>query len=388
MRSLPTDRLRGKVLNLAHEGHQGVVRTKQRLRSCVWWPGVDVDVERLVRSCHACQVVSAGNPPEPICTTELPSGPWEDLNLDLCGPFPGGESLLVVIDKYSKWVEVETVFQTTTQEIIIRLDKMFASHGFPLTLTTDNARNLTSAEFDDFCKVRGIRHLTVTPLWPQANGSVERQNRTLLKAIRTAVAEGRSWPSSLPTFLLAYRTTPHPATGVSPAELLCGRRLRTKMPAASGPAPAPDRPVVQQRNARYREAGKRYADRQRHTMPANISVGDRVLVKIPNRLTKLSGAFFSEPYRVVSVSGSQVTVRRPDGKLFKRNSSYVKQYVEPRDFVEPFSLPRREGPACAATPSARADRPPDEAADQCVGLRTRSGRLSVKPQWFGNVVSH
>ncbi|XP_043224483.1 uncharacterized protein LOC122382768 isoform X5 [Amphibalanus amphitrite] len=233
-----------------------------------------------------------------------------------------------------------------------------------------------------------LKELLDQDIIEQANGSVERQNRTLLKAIRTAVAEGRSWPSSLPTFLLAYRTTPHPATGVSPAELLCGRRLRTKMPAASGPAPAPDRPVVQQRNARYREAGKRYADRQRHTMPANISVGDRVLVKIPNRLTKLSGAFFSEPYRVVSVSGSQVTVRRPDGKLFKRNSSYVKQYVEPRDFVEPFSLPRREGPACAATPSARADRPPDEAADQCVGLRTRSGRLSVKPQWFGNVVSH
>ena len=218
------ENLGGKVLDLAHEGHQGVVRTKQKLRGSVWWPGVDVDAERLVRSCHACQVVSAGNPPGPICTAELPSGPWQDLNLDLCGPFPGGESLLVLVDKYSKWVEVETMCSTTTRDITLRLEKVFAGHGFPLTLTTDNARNLTSAEFEDFCKVRGIRHLTVTPLWPQANGLVERQNRTLLKAIRTAVVERRNWPSSLQTFLLAYRTTPHPATGVSPAELLCGRR--------------------------------------------------------------------------------------------------------------------------------------------------------------------
>ena len=148
------ERLRGKVLDLAHEGHQGIVRTKQRLRCSVWWPGVDVEVERLVRSCHACQIVSVGNPPEPACPSELPSGPWQDLNPDLCGPFPGGENLLVVVDRYSKWVEVETLSSTTTQDITVRLEKIFGSHGFPLTLTTDNARNLTSAEFDNFCDVR------------------------------------------------------------------------------------------------------------------------------------------------------------------------------------------------------------------------------------------
>lgn len=380
-------KLRGKVLDLAHEGHQGIVRTKQKLRSSVWWPGVDVDAERLVRSCHACQVVSAGNPPEPMCTSELPLGPWQDVNLDMCGPFPGGESLLVVIDKYSKWVEVETLSSTTTRDITIRLEKMFAGHGFPLTLTTDNARNLTSAEFESFCDVRGIRHLTVTPLWPQANGSVERQNRTLLKAIRTAVAEGRNWPSSLQTFLLAYRTTPHPATGASPAELLYGRQLRTKMPAAPGPAPAPGRAAVQQRNARYREVGKRYADGRRRAVQSNVCVGDRVLVKAP-RLSKLSGSFLAEPYSVVSVNGSQVTVRRPsDGRLFKRNSSFVKRYVV-RDFAEPLTVTSCENAAPVAAQADRTEHLPDAAAEVGAEVRTRSGRLVVRPQWYGNVVSH
>ena len=155
--------LREKVLDLAHEGHQGIVRTKQKLRCSVWWSGIDVDAERLVRSCHACQIVSEGNPPEPISTTDFPTGSWEDLSLDLCGPFPGGENLLVVVDRYSKWVDVEAMFSTTIQDITDILQKIFTRYGYPLTLTTDNARNLTSAEFEDFCKVRGIRHLTVTP---------------------------------------------------------------------------------------------------------------------------------------------------------------------------------------------------------------------------------
>ena len=382
--------LREKVLDLAHEGHQGIVRTKQKLRCSVWWPGIDVDAERLVRSCHACQIVSEGNPPERISTTDFPTGPWEDLSLDLCGPFPGGENLLVVVDRYSKWVDVEAMSSTTTQDITDILQKIFARYGYPLTLTTDNARNLTSAEFEDFCKVRGIRHLTVTPLWPQANGLVERQNRTLLKAIRTAVAEGRSWPSSLQTFLLAYRTTPHPATGVSPAELLYGRQLRTKIPAVSRPGPASVRPAVQQRNARYQETAKRHADHRRRAVQSDIRVGEKVLVKIPKRFNKLSGGFFAEPYTVVSVNNSQVTVKRPsDGRLFKRNSSFVKRFVT-RDYAEPLTVSCSPSSVAAVPPSARAEPAPGapDNGDRSTEVRTRSGRLVVRPQRYGDVVRH
>ena len=115
------------------------------------------------------------------------------------------------------------------------------SAGSPVTLTTDNARNLTSPEFEEFCVRCQIRHLTVTPLWPQANGLVERQNGTLLKAIRASVSERRDWQESLQSFLLAYRSTPHPSTGKSAAELIYGRHLRTKLPEVE-PPPAPGRP--------------------------------------------------------------------------------------------------------------------------------------------------
>ena len=74
-----------------------------------------------------------------------------------------------------------------------------------------------------------IEHRTSTPCWPQANGEVERQNRSLLKVIRIAQAEKKDWRRELLKFLTAYRSTPH-TTGVSPAKLLFGRETRTKLP--------------------------------------------------------------------------------------------------------------------------------------------------------------
>lgn len=78
--------LRDKVVKLAHEGHQGVVKTKYRLRSKVWWPGMDKDVEELCKRCHGCQVTSSYGPPEPMCRVLPPNAPWQDCSADLLGP--------------------------------------------------------------------------------------------------------------------------------------------------------------------------------------------------------------------------------------------------------------------------------------------------------------
>jgi transposase InsO family protein len=150
--------------------------------------------------------------------------------MDLMGPFPSGETLFVVTDYYSRYVEVEIMHSTSAAAIIEALSRIFATHGLPYTIVSDNGPQFTSNQFADFMKTNGIYHSRTTPYWPQANGLVERQNRTLLKAIRTAHSEGRNWKSSLYTYLLAYRTTPHAVTGKSPAEILFGRKPRTKMP--------------------------------------------------------------------------------------------------------------------------------------------------------------
>lgn len=72
--------------------------------------------------------------------------------------------------------------------------------------------NFVLQNFEKFLEEYGINHEISTPYWPQANGEVERLNKTLLKAIRTANVEGKDWRKDLPKFLSAYRSTPHTLT--------------------------------------------------------------------------------------------------------------------------------------------------------------------------------
>ena len=86
-------KLQPRTLALAHEGYLGVVGAKQNLRTKVWWPGMDKVAERHCRTCHGCQLVARPDPREPIRSTSLPDGPWQDLAVDLMEPLPSGHSL-------------------------------------------------------------------------------------------------------------------------------------------------------------------------------------------------------------------------------------------------------------------------------------------------------
>ena len=125
--------LRKQVLHLAHEGHQGIVKMKGRLRTKVWWPKMDTDTERICKSCHGCQVVTGFCPPEPMQRVEPPTGPWQDVAIDVLGPLPSGESLLVVVDYYSLFFEVAIMQSTTSQKMIEVLTPIFVRYGYPFT---------------------------------------------------------------------------------------------------------------------------------------------------------------------------------------------------------------------------------------------------------------
>lgn len=79
------------AVELAHEVHQGITKTKQLLRSKVWWPGMDSDAEKRCRECYECQVVGAPSKPPPMTSTKMPNQPWEHLACDLMGPLPNDE---------------------------------------------------------------------------------------------------------------------------------------------------------------------------------------------------------------------------------------------------------------------------------------------------------
>eukprot|EP00105_Crassostrea_gigas_P008760 XP_011423446.1 PREDICTED: uncharacterized protein K02A2.6-like [Crassostrea gigas] len=139
--------LREKVLSAAHEGHQGITKTKQRLREKVWWPKIDSDAERVCKKCYACQVVGGPSSPEPLRRKVLPDYPWQATAIDLMGPFPTGESVLVHVDYYSRFFETFILKNTRSTKIIECLEEIFARYGIPDTLMSDNGAQFRSAEF-------------------------------------------------------------------------------------------------------------------------------------------------------------------------------------------------------------------------------------------------
>lgn len=110
----------------------------------------------------------------------MPERPWQKLALDLLGLLPTGEHLVVLVDYNSRWMEVffmevDIVRSTNSETIIKCLDAQFARYEIPKTLQTDNGSNLMSAEIEQYLTDMGIIHKLTTPLWPRANGDVERQ---------------------------------------------------------------------------------------------------------------------------------------------------------------------------------------------------------------------
>ena len=108
------------------------------------------------------------------------------------GSLPSGNSLLVIIDYYSWFYEVEIMLSTTTEKIIDCLADGCCRHGPPNTIKSDNGPQLKSNEFREYCEQHSIIHQKVTAKWAQVNGEVAGQNRSLLKRLHIAQAEMES----------------------------------------------------------------------------------------------------------------------------------------------------------------------------------------------------
>ena len=335
------EKFRSRTLALAHEGHLGIVNTKLNLRSKVWWPNIDKAAERFVRSCHACQTVAKPEPPEPLRSSELPPGPWQDLATDLLGPLPTGDSILVVVDYFSRYYEICPMRSTTASVVIDKLDEVFARHGLPVTIKSDNGPQFRSEEFRDYCEMNNIVHAKVTARYAQANGEVERQNASLVKRLQIAQAEKKPWRQELQKYLLSSRSTPHATTGVSPAELLFNRKLRTKMPSFDQ-RPESVLTETRDRDAETKGKNKLYADERRNAKPSNIATGDKVLVR-QDKVDKLTTTFGETPYEVINRNGNSLIVRAPNGAEYSRNTTHVKKF-ETREERPPEPVTRPEPP--------------------------------------------
>ena len=134
----------------------------------MWWPGLSAELEKLVNNCNECCKARIQSP-EPLCPSPLPHLPFQKVASDLFEL--NGRMYLLLVDYYSRYVEIAKLSGTTATEII---NHIFARHGIPEVLISDNGPQYTSSTFSQFSRDYGFSHYTSSPLYPQGNGEAKR----------------------------------------------------------------------------------------------------------------------------------------------------------------------------------------------------------------------
>ncbi|VDI72881.1 Hypothetical predicted protein [Mytilus galloprovincialis] len=204
--------LRDNMLKLIHKSHLGMTKCKKRAREVMYWPRMNTEVERYIENCALCASYQNQQPAEPLKPTPTP---------DL--PYMLSKAYILTVDyNILSTLMCLPLNSTNTTAIVEALKSIFATHGIPTTLRSDNGPQFSSSEFKKFSKELGIDHQTSSPHFQSANGEAERSIQTVKNLWRKSDDKHLS--------LLDYRTTPLEGIDLSPSQLLMGRRPRNTLP--------------------------------------------------------------------------------------------------------------------------------------------------------------
>ena len=316
--------LHQQATDLAHEGHQGLVKSKALMRSKVWFPQMDSFLQSRIKDCIPCQATTPGKHQQtPLNMSKLPTKPWTEISADFFGPLPTGEYILVVIDDYSRFPVCEILRSTSAIATIPAIDRILSTMGIPAILRTDNGPPFNSGDFARFAKIMGFKHRKITPRWPKANAEAERFMRTLKKCLQISNIKRTPWRRDLQIFLRQYRSTEHSTTGYSPHKLLFGREPDTKFDVIPTSRTKTNDTALRRKDRNAKSKMKQHADKWNKAVPRKLKVGDHVLMLNEVR-SKLTPRYDPNVAVVTKTKGSTITVLH-NNRSVTRNISWFKR---------------------------------------------------------------
>ena len=299
--------LRHDMLDRLHTGHQGITKCRRRAQQSVWWPGLSKQLEDLVTNCAECCKNRSQNA-EPLIPTSFPKLPWQKVGSDL---FMWKNShYLLIIDYFSRYIEIAKLNSESSACVIKHMKSIFARHGIPQEVVSDNGPQYSSREFSMFAKEYGFVHCTSSPRYPQSNGEAERGVQTVKSLLKKTENQDDPYLA-----LLAYRSTPLSGSGCSPAELLMNRKLRTTLPILPENLKphVPDYSKLQSTEKQHREQQKQNFD-SRHAAHTLTQLREGMTVWIPDH--KCSG-------EVISQAGPRSYLVKTSLSVLRRNRRHL-----------------------------------------------------------------
>ncbi|GJT19319.1 reverse transcriptase domain-containing protein [Tanacetum coccineum] len=194
-----------------------------------YWPTMHMDARNLIRECNDRQIHRpVPKNPQQNLTPIMSPWPFYKWGIDIAGPFPEGPGkvkfLIVAIDYFTKWIEAKAVATITGNQVKKFVwDNIVCRFGLPGEIISDNGKQFRDNPFKDWCEKLCIRQCFASVKHPQANGLVERANRSLGEGIKARLDEkSKDWIEELPHVLWAHRTMIKSSNGETPFSLTYG----------------------------------------------------------------------------------------------------------------------------------------------------------------------
>ena len=274
------------------------------------------DIHEKVSKCAACAKYKMRNQKERMMVHEVLERAWQKLGTDLCEI--QGKNYLVVVDYYSKFIETALSSNKTAETVIKHLKSIFARHGIPEELVSDNM-SFNSTEFHEFAKEWGFKQITSSPTSAQSNGMSEKSAQTVKRILKKA--------DDPYIGLMKYRNTPVTGMTYLPSQLLMSRIARTKIP-VSKELLLPEVPSeAKQQLAQRQKRQKLNYDKSTKPLPP-LQNGESVHLRqdniwVPATVTGLAS------------SSRSYIVTKPDGQQYRRNRRYLlKTNIPPTSIID------------------------------------------------------
>ncbi|CAI7797907.1 unnamed protein product [Closterium sp. NIES-53] len=168
--------------DIPYAGHFGSNKTLAGIAKYYYWPGMAADVQQFVTSCDTCQRIKSSKQKKKTGLLQplpVPEQPWQFVSLDFITGLPstsrGHDSILVVIDKFSKMGHFIPTSATATAEATARLffDRIITIHGIPATLISDRDPKFTSKFWKELMGLLGTKLAMSSAYHPQTDGQTE-----------------------------------------------------------------------------------------------------------------------------------------------------------------------------------------------------------------------